>query len=107
MVENTPPDNSSVINGKATASFIVGIIPVTLPIFGLFLNIFSLVLPICGIALAIFSLVLYRKAITEMALTGEGGRGIAIAGLICSIAGIFIQILMIYLYLVFSSVILG
>lgn len=107
MIDNTPPDNSSVINGKAVASLIVGILSIPLPFFGLFFDIFSLVLPSCGIALGIFSLVLYRKAINEMAWTGEGGRGIAIAGLNCSIAGIFIQVLMILAVLEFRSIFSG
>lgn len=86
MAEKTAPDNSSVINCKAIASLIVGILSIPLPFFGLIFDIFSLVLPSCGAALGILSLVLYRKAINELAWTGEGGRDIAIAGPNCSIA---------------------
>ncbi|RLQ91321.1 DUF4190 domain-containing protein [Planomicrobium sp. Y74] len=104
MGENTPPDNSSVTNGKALGSLILGILSIPLPFFGLFFDIFSFVLPLCGIALGIFSIVLYRKAIVEMAWTGEGGRSIAIAGLNFSIVGIFIQLLMILGVIMFRSI---
>ncbi|XKE95394.1 DUF4190 domain-containing protein [Metaplanococcus flavidus] len=104
MVDNTPPDNSSVTNGKAVATLIVGLLSIPLPFFGLFFDIFSFVLPLCGIALAVFGIVLYRKAIDEMAWTGEGGRGTAIAGLLFSIVGILIQLLMIMGVIIFRSI---
>lgn len=99
MVDNTPPDNSSVINGKAIASLITGMLSILLPIIGIYFDVFLLAIPSSGIALGISSLVLYRKARKEMAWTGEGGRGLAIAGLNFSIVGIFIQFFLIYMYL--------
>ncbi|WP_084242876.1 hypothetical protein [Planomicrobium okeanokoites] len=103
MVDNTPPDNSSVTNGKAVATLIVGLLSIPLPFFGLFFDVFSYVLPFFGIAIGIFGIVLYGKAVNEMAWTGEGGRGKATAGLIFSIAGIFIQLFMIMGVIIFRS----
>lgn len=102
MFDNTPPDNSSVINGKSVASLALGILSILLPFIGFVFDIFSYIFIACGIALGIFSIVLYYKSRNEMAWTGEGGKGIAIAGLNCAITGIFIHTLLIFIYLTFA-----
>ena len=39
----------------------------------------------------------------EMVITGEGGRGLATSGLICSGVGIIIQTLALLVYITFTS----
>lgn len=102
MFDNTPPDNSSVINGKAVASLALGILSILLPFIGYVFDIFSFIFIAFGIALGVLSIVLYHKARNEMAWTGEGGKAIAIAGLNCGITGIFIHILLIFIYITFA-----
>lgn len=102
MIDNTPPDNSSVINGKAVGSLALGILSILLPFFGFVFDIFSFFYIACGIALGVLSIVIYQIARNEMAWTGEGGKGIAIAGLNCGIMGIFIHNLLIFIYLTFA-----
>ncbi|RLQ91322.1 DUF4190 domain-containing protein [Planomicrobium sp. Y74] len=67
------------------------------------LGILSLLIPFLGLILGIIGVVVYRKARKEMLLTGEGGKGLAISGLICSIVGILTQLLMVLAYVLFSS----
>ena len=101
MKEKTVPDNSSVINGKAVASLTLGILSIPLPFLGLALGILSVLPSVFGLIFGILSLVFYKLARNEMAWTGEGGKGLAIAGLNCGIAGIFIQTLLIMVYYFF------
>lgn len=71
-------------NGKSIAALVLGIL--------------SLVLPWIGFILAIIGLVFASISIKEMTLSGESGRGLAIAGRVMSIIslslyGLFILII--------------
>lgn len=68
------------------------------------LGILSILIPFLGLILGIIGIVIYRKARKEMALTGEGGKGLAISGLICSIVGILSQLFMVSAWFLFSSI---
>lgn len=81
MVEKTQTNSSSVIS--------------------LTLGILSLLIPVIGFVLGIIGVVFSRKAKKEIDLTGEGGRGLATSGLICSVVGITIQIFTLLVYSVF------
>lgn len=73
-------------------------------IITLTLGILSILIPLLGLFLGIIGLVVYRKARNEIALTGEGGKGLAISGLICSIVGILSQLFMVLMWFLFSSI---
>lgn len=73
-------------------------------IITLTLGILSILIPLLGLFLGIIGLVVYRKARKEIALTGEGGKGLAISGLICSIVGILTQLFMVLMWFLFSSI---
>ncbi|PKH11149.1 MULTISPECIES: DUF4190 domain-containing protein [Planomicrobium] len=73
-------------------------------IITLTLGILSILIPLLGLFLGIIGLVVYRKARKEIALTGEGGKGLAISGLICSIVGILSQLFMVLMWFLFSSI---
>lgn len=73
-------------------------------IITLTLGILSILIPLLGLFLGIIGLVVYRKARNEIALTGEGGKGLAISGLICSIVGILSQLFMVSVWFLFSSI---
>jgi Domain of unknown function (DUF4190) len=65
---------TQVTNGKAIASLVLGIL--------------SLIVPYIGIVLGIIGLVLANKGIKEIAVYGQGGRGLGVAGRVTSIIGI-------------------
>lgn len=65
-------------NGNSVISLTMGIISIFVPLFGLFLG-------ICGVVLS-------RKAVKEIKVTSEDGKGLATLGLICSSVGILIQL---------------
>lgn len=67
------------------------------------LGILSIVIPFLGLVLGVIGIFVYRKAKKEITLTGEGGKGLAISGLICSIVGILTQLFMVLAYVLFSS----
>lgn len=90
MVENTYNNRNLETNSSSIVTLTLGIL--------------SILIPFLGLILGIIGLVVYRKARKEMALTGEGGKGLAISGLICSIVGILTQLLMVVAYVLFSSV---
>ena len=87
MVGKTPVNNNSVTNSHAVVSFTLGIL--------------SIFIPAIGLILGIAGIVFYQKAKNAIAVTGEGGRGLATAGLVCSIVGIAMQILIIMAYFFF------
>ncbi len=60
-------------------------------IISLTLGILSIVIPLIGLVLGTIGLVFSRKATKEIVKTIENGKGLATAGLICSIVGIIIQ----------------
>lgn len=90
MVENTYNNKNLETNSSSIVTLTLGIL--------------SILIPFLGLILGIIGLFVYRKARKEMALTGEGGKGLAISGLICSIVGILTQLLMVVAYVLFSSV---
>ena len=61
-------------------------------VISLTLGILSLLIPFIGLVLGIIGLVFSRKAVKQIEKTNETGRGLATAGLICSIVGIILQI---------------
>lgn len=89
MVEKTYNNRKLEINSNSIVALTLGIL--------------SILVPLLGLILGIIGLVIYGKARKEMALTGEGGKGLAISGLICSIVGILIQLFMILGWVLFSS----
>ena len=88
MVEKTYNNRNMETNSNSIVSLTLGIL--------------SILIPFLGLILGVIGLVVYRKERKEIYLTGEGGKGLAIAGLICSIVGILMQFLMIVAYLLFS-----
>ncbi len=49
----------------------------------------------CGLILGVIGIVYSRKAVKQINKTDENGTGLAIAGQICSIVGVIVQLLMI------------
>lgn len=72
-------------NGKAVASMVLGIL--------------SIIIPWLGFILGIVGIILASKAFKEINATGQGGRGMAIAGLVTSIVGTALYGLLILLIL--------
>jgi len=83
MIEKTQTNSSSVIS--------------------LTLGILSILTPFLGFVLGIIGVVFSRKAKKEMDVTDEGGRGLATAGLICSVVGIIVQTFPILVYILFTA----
>ncbi|WP_083443659.1 DUF4190 domain-containing protein [Ornithinibacillus contaminans] len=79
-------------NGKSVASLVLGIIAV--------------IVPYIGIILGIIGLVLANKGIKEIAVTGQGGRGLAVAGRVTSIIGIVFGAILLF-FLILSLAILS
>ncbi|MEW9503354.1 DUF4190 domain-containing protein [Jeotgalibacillus marinus] len=63
----------------------------TKSVISLTLGILSILIPVIGLMLGIIGLFMYRISKQEIAKTNENGKGLAIAGFICSISGIIIQ----------------
>ncbi len=80
-------DVKTEINSKSIVSLVLGIL--------------SIFIPFVGFILGIIGIVLSRKATREIAMRNENGKGLAVAGLTCSIVGIVLQILLVLLYLLF------
>lgn len=70
-------------------------------IVALTLGILSFLIPFIGLILGIIGLVFSRKATKEIAATNEKGGGMATAGLITSIVGLVMQLLMILSFIAF------
>lgn len=66
-------------------------------VISLTLGILSIVIPIIGLVLGVIGLVISRIGIKEIKKTNENGRGLAISGFICSIVGIVIHFIWIFL----------
>lgn len=64
------------------------------------LGILSIFIPFVGLILGILGIVFYRKSIQ----TNEQGKGLAIAGFICSIVGLSFQILIALSILAFLNI---
>ncbi|NRD76627.1 DUF4190 domain-containing protein [Bacillus sp. BRMEA1] len=67
-------------------------------VVSLTVGILSLFIPFIGIILGIIGIVFSRKSVKQINQTNENGRGLATAGLICSIVGIIMQILLVLGY---------
>ena len=72
-------------------------------VISLTLGILSLLVPLLGLILGVIGVVFSRKAKKEMDITGEGGRGLATSGLICSVVGIIVQTLTLLAYISFAA----
>ncbi|MDA3129872.1 DUF4190 domain-containing protein [Aliibacillus thermotolerans] len=100
--ENHPSDDGSMensdenfvvtqtTNGKAIASLILGILSIVMIFF------FPLITPVFGILGLIFGFI----ALREMKQTFQSGRGLAIAGNICSIIGLVLSGVIILLVII-------
>ncbi len=75
----------SKVNGKAVASLSLGIL--------------SILIPVLGVLLGIVGIVFSKKAQSEIKLSNEDGRVLAISGMICSIVGLVIQLFFVFLIL--------
>ena len=64
-------------------------------ISSLTLGVLSIIIPYIGFILGIIGVFISRKSIVEIDNSNERGRGLAISGMVCSIAGICIQVLLI------------
>ncbi|MDR7240175.1 DUF4190 domain-containing protein [Neobacillus drentensis] len=73
-------------------------------VISLTVGILSLFIPFIGLILGIIGIIFSRKAVKQINQTNENGRGLATAGLICSIVGIILQLLMVLGYVAFFSV---
>ncbi|MCM3766442.1 DUF4190 domain-containing protein [Neobacillus niacini] len=73
-------------------------------VISLTVGILSLFIPFIGLILGIIGIVFSRIAVKQMNNTNENGRGLATAGLICSIVGLIIQLLMVLGYVAYFSV---
>lgn len=77
--ENYPPEYRPAppapakTNGKSIASLVIGIL--------------SIVIPYIGFILGIVAIVFASLSFKELKKTGEQGRGLSIAGLVCGIIG--------------------
>ncbi|MEB4860924.1 DUF4190 domain-containing protein [Priestia aryabhattai] len=61
-------------------------------IVSLTLGILSIFIPILGFITGIIGIILYKKASNQIAASNQSGKGLAIAGLICSIVGVISQL---------------
>ncbi|UPW85063.1 DUF4190 domain-containing protein [Lysinibacillus sp. Ag94] len=72
-------------------------------VISLTVGILSLLIPFIGLILGIIGIIFSSKAVKEIHTTNAGSRGLATAGLICSIIGVILQILAILGYIAFFS----
>ena len=84
MVEKTQTNSNSVIS--------------------LTLGILSILLPMIGVILGIIGFIFSRIALKEILNTNENGRGLATAGLICSVVGGITQLFGLLGFLLFFNV---
>lgn len=74
-------------------------------IISLVLGILSFIIPVIGFILAIVGIVLSLKAKKTIKVTNEAGKGLATAGLICSIVSIILQIIAVIFIIIFFTMI--
>nr|WP_082003424.1 DUF4190 domain-containing protein [Sporosarcina sp. ZBG7A] len=67
------------------------------------LGILSILVPLIGLVLGVLGLVFSRSATKEIVKTNENGKGLATAGLICSVVGIVIQLFGVLGLIAFNS----
>ncbi|AIQ47473.1 hypothetical protein R70723_17470 [Paenibacillus sp. FSL R7-0273] len=87
-----PPPPPAQTNGKSIASLVLGIL--------------SIVTPYIGLLFGIVAIILSALSLKEIRNRYEGGRGLAIAGLVCGIVGTIIYALLIIflLLVIFAAV---
>ncbi|AJD92540.1 hypothetical protein JMA_32230 [Jeotgalibacillus malaysiensis] len=73
----------------------------TQSIVSLTLGILSLMVPFLGIFLGIGGIITANIAMKQIAYSDEGGKGLAISGMICSIVGLIIQLFTILAWIFF------
>ncbi|MFC0561524.1 DUF4190 domain-containing protein [Halalkalibacter alkalisediminis] len=69
-------------------------------VVALTLGILSILIPIMGILLGIIGMIFSVKAKKEIEKTNEDGSGIATSGMICSIVGVIIQFILVFVGLI-------
>lgn len=78
------------VNGKSIASMVLGIA--------------SIVIPYVGIVLGIIGIVFAKKALDEIKMHNQDGRGMAITGLVTSIVGVSLYCFIILILIIIGSV---
>ncbi|PKG22829.1 DUF4190 domain-containing protein [Niallia nealsonii] len=73
-------------------------------VISLTVGILSLLIPFIGLILGIIGIVFSKKALKQINITNESGKGLATVGLICSIVGIILQILIVLGLIAFLSI---
>ncbi|MGM7700585.1 DUF4190 domain-containing protein [Pseudalkalibacillus sp. Hm43] len=86
-------ENNAIVNDRAGQTNSNAII-------GLVMGILSLIIPVIGFILGVIGIVMSRKAQKEIQTTNERGKGLATAGLVCSIVGVGIHLLFALLIIV-------
>lgn len=81
-----PPPPPAHTNGKSIASLVLGIL--------------SVITPYIGLLFGIVAIILSALSLKEIRNRHEGGRGLAIAGLVCGIVGTIIYALLILFFVV-------
>ncbi|MNN36831.1 hypothetical protein D3C81_1507420 [compost metagenome] len=81
-----PPSPPAHTNGKSIAALVLGIL--------------SIVTPYIGLIFGIVAIIMSAISLKEIRNRYEGGRGLAIAGLVCGIIGTIIYALLILLFIV-------
>jgi len=76
-------------NNKSVASLILGIL--------------SILLPLIGIVTGVIGIFFSKYATKEILETKESGKGLATSGLICSVVGIVIQLLLVLTIIAYNS----
>lgn len=69
------------------------------------LGILSILVPFLGVIFGVTGAVLSKKAKIEVAFSGEAGRSLAVAGSICSVIGICLQVFVMIGYFAYTSLI--
>ncbi|MFG6120098.1 DUF4190 domain-containing protein [Thalassobacillus sp. B23F22_16] len=59
-------------------------------------------MPLAGIVLGVIGIIFAKKARKEMDQKNEDGKGLATTGMICSVAGVIIQLLVVVIVLSIS-----
>ena len=67
-------------------------------VISLTVGILSLFIPIMGLLLGIIGIIFARKAAKHINKSNGNGKGLATAGLVCSIVGTISQLLMVLVY---------
>lgn len=80
-------DNTPQTNSNAVLCIVLGTV--------------AMIIPLIGIVTGIMGIIYYRKTKQAIAETGEEGEGLAITGLVFSIVGLALQVLLILIFIGF------